>query len=108
MTFARLIRRKLRAAVAPVVFLLLIAYFVSNAMQGDHGLQSAPLRQAELRQAQAEQARAEAEAVAWERRVSGLQNRLDIDSLDERVRARLNLSDPADVIVPYEKGQRLF
>ena len=48
------------------------------------------------------------EQATWERRVAGLRIRIDGDALDERARAMLNLSDPQDVIVPYEKGKRLF
>jgi cell division protein FtsB len=44
----------------------------------------------------------------WRRRIEGLHSRIDADALDERARAMLNLSDPRDVIVPYDKGQRLF
>jgi len=108
MTVMRMVRRKLRAALPPVLFMALVAYFGWNAMRGDHGLKSAAQRQADLQAALAEQARAQAEVLMWERRVAGLQNRIDIDALDERARARLNLSDPGDIVVPYDKGQRLF
>jgi cell division protein FtsB len=108
MTFGRLVRRKLRAMVPPVVFLLLVAYFISNALQGDRGMQASARRQQELRAALADQTSAQAEVAIWERRVAALQSRLDSDALDERARAMLNLSDPADVIVQYDKGQKLF
>lgn len=108
MTFGRLLRRKLRAAVPPMLFLSLVAYFAWNASQGDRGLEAAARRQDDLRAALADQARAEQELAVWERRVAGLQSRLDTDALDERSRAMLNLSDPNDVIVPYDKGQKLF
>ena len=108
MTFGRLVRRKVRAAVPPVVFLLLVGYFVSNALQGDRGLEASVKRQEELQAALADQARAQADVTVWERRVAALQSRLDGDALDERARAMLNLADPTDVIVQYDKGQRLF
>jgi cell division protein FtsB len=108
MALGRTIRRKARAAVAPAVFLLLVAYFASNALHGDHGLEAKARLEETLRQAQAEHARAEAEAAVWERRVAALRTRLDPDALDERARAQLDLSDPADVIVQYDKGQKLF
>jgi len=104
----RIIRRKVRAAAAPAVFLALVGYFLWSATQGDRGLEASPLRQEELSAALAEQARAEAEVAMWERRIAGLRTRIDTDALDERARAMLNLSDPRDVIVPYDKGQRLF
>ena len=109
MTIGRLLRRKLRAAVPPAVFLALVAYFLWQTSQGDHGWKALAQRQDDLRAAQAELTRAEAEVGTWERRVASLRtSRLDPDALDERARAMLNLSDPADLIVPYGAGQRLF
>jgi cell division protein FtsB len=108
-TIGRLLRRKVRAAVPPAVFLALVAYFLWQTSQGDHGWKALAHRQDDLRAAQAELARADAEVATWERRVSGLRTtRLDPDALDERARAMLNLSDPTDIIVPYDTGQRLF
>ena len=103
-----MMRRRLRAAVAPAVFLLLVAYFLWNATQGAHGLDASAARQRDLAAARAELAQAKLEAATWERRVDGLRSRIDGDALDERARAMLNLSDPQDVIVPYAKGHRLF
>jgi cell division protein FtsB len=108
MAFGPAMRRRARAAAAPSVFLLLVAYFLWNATQGDRGLEALARREQDLKAAQAEQARADAELAIWERRVAGLRSRIDADALDERVRAMLNLSDPGDVIVPYEKGRRVF
>lgn len=108
MSLGRTVRRKLRAAVAPAVFLSLVAYFLWSATQGDRGLEASPQRQEELTTARAEQTQAEAEVAMWERRIAGLERRIDTDALDERTRAMLNLSDPRDVIVPYDKGQKLF
>ena len=108
MSFGRMVRRRLREAAAPAVFLALVAYFLWSATQGDRGLKAAPLRQQELAAAQAEQVAAQAELVLWQRRVEGLRTRIDTDALDERVRAMLDLSDPRDVIVPYGPGQKLF
>lgn len=108
MGFGRMLRRRLRAAAAPAVFLLLAAYFLWNVTQGAHGLRAYAEGQQELAAAQADQARAKAELLVWQRRVRGLSNPIDGDALDERARAMLNLSDPNDVIVPYPKGQRLF
>jgi cell division protein FtsB len=108
MSLGRFVKRKLRAAVAPCVFLALVGYFLWSATQGDRGLDASPERQQELAQALADKARAEAEVAVWQRRIEGLHSRIDADALDERARAMLNLSDPRDVIVPYDKGQRLF
>lgn len=108
MAFGRTLRRKAREAIPPVVFLLLVGYFVSNALQGERGLEASGQRQQDLKQALADQARAEADVQVWERRVAALRTRLDTDAVDERARAMLDLSDPADVIVQYDKGQKLF
>jgi cell division protein FtsB len=109
MSVARSLKRKAQAAIAPAVFLSLVAYFLWQATQGDRGLKSYALRQEDLRGAQAELQRAEIDMAAWERRVTALRtSRLDPDALDERSRAMLNLSDPSDVIVPYGSGKHLF
>jgi cell division protein FtsB len=108
-TIGRLLQRKARAALPPAVFLALVAYFLWQTSQGDHGWKALAHRQDDLKAAQAELTRAEAEVATWERRVASLRTtRLDPDALDERARAMLNLSDPTDVIVPYGAGQRLF
>jgi len=108
MSFGRAVRRKARAAAAPAALLLVVGYFLWNAAQGDRGLEARAARQRELAAAMADQARADAELAAWERRIGGLRTRIDTDALDERARAMLNRSDPGDVIVTYDKGQRLF
>jgi cell division protein FtsB len=109
MSFMREMKRRVRAAVAPTVFLTLVAYFSWNAMQGERGLKAYAARQQDLAVAQSDLARAQAEQAAWERRVAGLRtNRLDVDSLDERARAVLNLADPADIVVPYGPGRKLY
>jgi len=109
MPLGREIKRKLKAMVAPLVFLALVAYFSWNAVQGNRGLVAYAQRQELLAQAQADQARAQAEREAWARRVAGLRSRhIDSDALDERARAMLNLADPSDVIVPYAAKERLF
>lgn len=105
----RVLKRWLMAAVAPSVFLALVGYFGWQATQGDRGLQSYAVRQGQLRVEQAELARVSGERDAWERRAAGLKvQRLDRDTLDERARAMLNVADPADIVVPYPAGKKLF
>jgi cell division protein FtsB len=109
MGFAREIKRKAKAAIAPVIFLSLVGYFAWNATHGDRGLMAYAQRQSLLKQAQADLAQAEADRDAWERRVAGLRsNHVDPDELDERARAMLNLADPADIVVPYAPKDKLF
>lgn len=103
------VRRWLQAAVVPAVFLGLVGYFGWNATQGERGLQSYAVRQEQLKSVQAELARVTLERDTWERRVAGLKTqRLDPDTLDERARSMLNVADPADIVVPYGAGGRLF
>ena len=98
-----------RAAVAPTIFLALVGYFGWNATQGDRGLQSYAVRQQQLKVVQADLAKVEGERDVLERRVAGLRTqRLDTDTVDERARAMLNVADPADVVVMYGAGKRLF
>jgi cell division protein FtsB len=109
MAFGRALKRRAKAAIAPVIFLAITGYFGWSATQGDHGLVAYAQRQDLLKQANAELAQAQAERDHWERRVAGLRaNHLDPDTLDERARAMLNLADPNDVIVPYSSKDRLF
>ena len=105
----RRLRRLARAIVAPLIFLTLSAYFLRGATRGDHGLDAHVARQALLASARADLSRAEADRDRWEIKVSGLRaQHLDRDALDERARAMLNRSAPADVIVNYPPRERLF
>jgi cell division protein FtsB len=109
MALGRRINQALKAVVAPTLFLSLVAYFGWNATQGDRGLQAYAMRQEQLKTVQADLRRIEGERDVLERRVAGLRTqRLDPDTLDERARAMLNLADPADVVVMYGGGKKLF
>lgn len=103
------IKRRLRDAVAPCVFLSLAGYFLWSATQGERGLNAAAERQAALENARVDVTRADSEKAVWERRVAAMRaQNLDRDALDERARAMLSLSDPTDIIVMYPQGQKLF
>jgi hypothetical protein len=52
------IRRRTKSAVPPFIFLLLVAYFVWNATQGDRGLRAYAGRLEDLKVAQVDLARA--------------------------------------------------
>ena len=105
----RVIGEALRTITAPGIFLGLVAYCLWSATQGDRGLQAYAVRQAQLKALTAELTRVQAEQVAWERRVAHLgAQHLDPDMLDERARAMSNLLDPADIVVQYAQGRRLF
>ena len=106
MQFGREVRRRARAAIAPVVFLAVAGYFGWSAARGGHGLVAYAQRQALLTQAQSDLARLQARQADWERRVAALRtDHLDPDLLNERAREMLNLSNPHDILVPYPQGE---
>lgn len=99
----------IRAALAPMIFLALTAYFVLNALEGPHGLLEYAKDQTRLTEAEQNYARVAAESHEWEIRVAALGTRnLDADALDERARAMLNLVNPADIVVFYGPGKKLY
>lgn len=109
MLIARELKRRVRAGLAPALFLAVTGYFGWNATQGDLGLKAYAHRQHDLQAAASSLARAEAEVKSWEQLVRSLRsNHLDTDALDERVRAMLNRADPTDIVVPYGPNNRLF
>ncbi len=106
MSFARAVKRKVRAVVPPLLFLSLVGYFCWNATQGEHGLRSYRARLQLLGEANAAESAAKMEQAAWLQRVSGLRDAgLDADTLDERSRAMLNLAEPNELVVPYGKNK---
>ncbi len=105
----RAMKRRVRAAVPPLIFLSVTGYFGWSATQGERGLQSYVLRQKQLAEAEAQLSAATTERDAWQRKVASLSSaHLDADVLDERARSLLNLADPTDIVVPYPKGRKLF
>ncbi|MCQ8240221.1 septum formation initiator family protein [Rhizosaccharibacter radicis] len=109
MSVGRMIKRKVREAIPPLLFLSLVGYFGWNATQGDHGLRTYQAQLHLLDQAKAAQAAANAEQVAWTQKVGGLRaSALDADSLDERARAMLNLTENGDLVVPYGNNHKLY
>jgi cell division protein FtsB len=108
-SIGRAVRRRLKALVAPAVFLALTGYFGWNATTGDLGLRSYALRQKQLAEQRVVLAQVEAEQAQWERRVDELRgSHLDADMLDERARAMLNLAEPGEIVVPYGRTEVLF
>ncbi len=109
MAFGREMKRRARAAIAPVFFFALAGYFGWSAARGDHGLVAFAQRKALLVQAQADLTQVQARQANWERKVAALGTRhLDPDLLNERAREMLNLSNPHDILVPYPEGDRLY
>jgi cell division protein FtsB len=105
----RIAKRQLRVLAVPMFFLSITGFFGWSATQGNRGLVAYAQSQDLLRQVQADNAAARAERDGWERRVAGLRaSHLNPDTLDERVRAMLNLADPTDVVVQYAPKDKLF
>jgi cell division protein FtsB len=102
-------KRRMRGAVAPLVFLALTGYFVLNAIEGPHGLLAYAKDQTALAAARQELKQVMQVRDRWETEVAALRtDHLDADALDERSRAMLNLVNPADIVVMYAPGQKLF
>lgn len=107
--FRTRLAQRARAALTPIAFLAVCAFFVWHAVHGDRGLQAREARQQHLAAAVAERDRVQAELAAMERRVQGLRgDRLDRDQLDERARTLLNMVAPHEVVIPYGPERRLF
>jgi len=105
----RALKRQVKAALPPFLFLALALYFGWNATRGDLGLKAYAARQHDLQNAEATKALVAADTASWERRVQSLRaGHLDPDMLEERARAMLNLADPADIVVPYGKAGPIF
>jgi len=88
----------------PTFFLsLVIAYFGYHALTGEQGLLNWVVVEGEISNAEAELALAIAEREHLETVKARLSNEsLDLDYLDERARAVLNVAHPRDFIVEIE------
>jgi len=105
----RFIRRAVKAAIPPVLFLMLAGYFGWNATQGAHGMNAYHQQLVLKDQAIQSQKDSLAERNVWTRRVTSLKERaLDGDTLDERSRAMLNLARSGDLVVPYGPHDKLY
>lgn len=109
MMLGRGAKRLARASAWPLVFCAITGYFCWEATQGAHGLVAYAQRKIQLRQAESDLASAQTERNHWAIRVSGLRdNDLNLDTLDERARAMLNLAQPNEIIVQLPQKDRLF
>jgi cell division protein FtsB len=105
MSIATMLKRRLRGAIPPVIFLLLAVYFGWNAMRGDRGLVAQQQDKLDLAAAQIQLAHANADVARWENRIDGMGDRdLDLDALDGQARNMLNLVDPRDLVVMTGSG----
>jgi len=96
----RALKRRLLAAVPPVIFLAITGYFAWNAVHGARGLEAQALQRAELAKARADFAAVDAERRIWEIKVVALGGpAIAPDMLDEQARKMLNDADPSDLVV---------
>ena len=94
------------AMIAPTLFMGLTFYFIWNASRGEHGLRNYAMRRAQLTTAKQTLTAAQAEHDRWTIRVAGLRDaHIDPDTLDERARAKAEVADPSDLVVPYGRGK---
>ncbi len=106
MPFWRAVKRRIKEAVPPMIFLGLTAFFGWNATQGELGLKSYAQELTLYDRAVAAKSAAVLEQQAWRQRVEGLRDAaLDADTIDERSRAMLNLAEPDEVVVPYGRDK---
>ncbi|HTI02465.1 MAG TPA: septum formation initiator family protein [Acidisoma sp.] len=100
MSVAVMMKRKMRAAVPPLIFLALAGYFAWNATRGDRGLVAQQQDRLDLKSAQVQLAKANEEVQQWTNRIQGIGGHtLDLDALDTQARRMLNLVDPRDLVV---------
>ena len=104
MSMFRYIRRKLRPIIGPVVGVSLIAYFAYHAIQGDHGIFARDNLKGEVAQAQATLGTLQTQRSEMEKRAALIDpKQVDLDMLDERARAMLNVAKPDEVVIFYPK-----
>jgi len=100
LALAREFRFRARHLVFPMLGVLLMLYFGYHAVQGDRGLLALMKRSNDVEEARSRVAALRAEHEAIEHKVARLKpESLDLDLLDERARAILNLSAPDEVVL---------
>jgi cell division protein FtsB len=101
----RLVLRLLRRIAVPALAAGVAAYFGYTAMHGERGLLAKEQIQQQIAEAEKRLAEVRGERERMEQRVALLRSEhLDLDMLDERARAQLNLANPNDVIIMLPNG----
>jgi cell division protein FtsB len=96
----RELKRRLLAALPPVIFLAITGYFAWNAVHGSRGLEAQARERAQLAMAQQDFAQVDALRAQWQTRIADLGGpAIAPDMLDAQARAVLNLAEPADLVV---------
>lgn len=103
----RALKRRLFAALPPVIFLAITYYFGWNAIHGKSGLEAQAAQRAELAQANQQFSVVDADRMAWEARITALSGQtIDGDMLDDQARQVLNLANPGDLVIDLSPQTR--
>jgi cell division protein FtsB len=103
MVVLREIRRRARQIVLPVLGTCVVVYFVYHTIQGDRGLRAYVNLRKEVEEATSTVSTLNAERVILERHVRLLHpSSLDLDMLEERARAILNVTHKDDVVILFQ------
>lgn len=100
MGLAHEVKKRTRAAIAPFLLILMVAYFGVSFVQGDRGLLAWIRLNDEIAVANADLGELRAERRRMEHRTQLLRpDALDLDMLDERARALLGFSHNDEIVV---------
>jgi cell division protein FtsB len=106
-TLVREIRLRARHMVLPLLGCLAIVYFGYHAVEGDRGLLAWVSKSNDAEKARVRVAALRVERAELEHRVARLRpESLDLDLLDERARAVLNLSSPDEIVIIEREKSR--
>jgi cell division protein FtsB len=100
MTLLAELRRRSRFVAGPIFGLAVIGYFSYHLVQGDRGLIAWMRLTQQIREAKATADQVRSEREALDNRVARLRpEHLDLDLLDERARATLNVVGPNEIVI---------
>ena len=103
----RALKRRLFAALPPVIFLAITYYFGWNAIHGKSGLEAQAAQRAELAQATQQFTVIDAQRLQWEAQIAALSGQtIDGDMLDDQARQVLNLANPGDLVIDLSPRER--
>ena len=94
------IRRRGRQVAGSILGVLLFAYFMFHAIQGDRGFFAWIQMKQQIGYASSDMAASGAKRQTWERRIALLRDdQLDRDMLDEQVRRVTGLGDRNEIVI---------
>jgi len=100
MGLAHEVKKRTRAAIAPFMLILMVAYFGMSFVQGDRGLLAWIRLSDEIELVEGDLADLVLERTQMERRIQLLRpNSLDLDMLGERARALLGFAHKDEIVI---------